>query len=40
MTIIAVSPWIAVFNPDETTTAQRGMYLVYLFAEDMKSRFS
>lgn len=33
----AVCPWIAVFNPDETTTAQRGMYVVYLFAEDMKS---
>jgi hypothetical protein len=33
----AVCPWIAVFNEDETTTAQQGMYLVYLFAEDMKS---
>ena len=31
----AVVPWIAVFHPDETTTAQRGMYLVYLFSADM-----
>ena len=28
-------PWIAVFNPAETTTAQRGIYLVYLFKADM-----
>lgn len=33
----AVCPWISVFDPDETTTAQRGMYVVYLFAADMKS---
>lgn len=31
----AVVPWIAVFQPDETTTAQRGMYVVYLFSADM-----
>ena len=31
----AVVPWIAVFQPNETTTAQRGMYLVYLFSADM-----
>jgi len=30
----ALVPWIAVFDPDETTTAQRGMYVVYLFAPD------
>ncbi|WP_165942626.1 MrcB family domain-containing protein [Micromonospora sp. KC721] len=30
-------PWIAIFDPDETTTAQRGMYVVYLFAADMKT---
>jgi hypothetical protein len=24
----AVCPWISVFDPDETTTAQRGMYVV------------
>ena len=33
----AVGPWIAVFDPDETTTAQRGMYVVYLFSADMRS---
>ncbi|SMD07299.1 MrcB family domain-containing protein [Kibdelosporangium aridum] len=33
----AIVPWIAVFDPDETTTAQRGMYVVYLFAADMSS---
>jgi hypothetical protein len=27
-------PWVAVFDPDETDTAQRGMYVVYLFAAD------
>lgn len=27
-------PWVAIFDPDETTSAQRGMYVVYLFAED------
>jgi hypothetical protein len=31
----AEAPWIAVFNPVETTTARRGMYVVYLFAADM-----
>jgi hypothetical protein len=30
-------PWIAVFDPDETTSAQRGMYVVYLFAADMST---
>ncbi|MCX8495926.1 MAG: DUF3578 domain-containing protein [Akkermansiaceae bacterium] len=29
-------PWIAVFNPDETTKAQHGMYVVYLFRADMQ----
>jgi len=28
-------PWISVFNPAETTTAQRGIYVVYLFKADM-----
>lgn len=27
-------PWVAVFDPDETETAQRGMYIVYLFSAD------
>lgn len=31
----AFVPWIAVFDPDETTTAQRGMYVVYLFAVEL-----
>jgi len=30
-------PWIAVFNPDETTKAQQGMYVVYLFRADMQA---
>lgn len=33
----ATVPWIAVFNPDETDTARRGMYLVYLFSEDRRT---
>lgn len=33
----AVCPWVAFFDPDETTTATRGMYLVYLLAEDRKT---
>jgi hypothetical protein len=32
-----LTPWVAVFDPAETKTAQRGMYIVYLFAEDMTS---
>jgi hypothetical protein len=31
----AFIPWIAVFDPDETTSAQRGMYVVYLFAVEL-----
>ncbi|KUM68666.1 hypothetical protein AQI84_37130 [Streptomyces griseorubiginosus] len=33
----AFCPWAAFFDPDETNTATRGMYLVYLFAEDMQT---
>ncbi|MFF1453070.1 MrcB family domain-containing protein [Streptomyces sp. NPDC058274] len=33
----AYCPWVSFFDPDETTTATRGMYLVYLFSEDMKT---
>jgi hypothetical protein len=33
----ATVPWIAIFHPDETNTAQRGMYVVYLFDADMKT---
>lgn len=28
-------PWIAVYNEEITTTIQRGIYIVYLFSEDM-----
>jgi hypothetical protein len=28
-------PWIAIFHPDETTSAMRGVYPVYLVASDM-----
>ncbi|MGW1128552.1 MrcB family domain-containing protein [Streptomyces sp. NPDC002526] len=34
---LAVCPWVSIFDPDETTTATRGMYLVYLLAEDRKT---
>ena len=30
------TPWIAVFDPDETTTAQHGMYVVYIYTQDMQ----
>jgi hypothetical protein len=33
----AYCPWIAVLDPDETDTATQGMYVVYLFAPDMKT---
>lgn len=33
----AIVPWIAVFDPDETTSAQDGIYVVYLFAADMSA---
>ncbi|WP_049562996.1 MrcB family domain-containing protein [Nonomuraea sp. SBT364] len=33
----AFVPWISVFDPDETDTARHGMYVVYLFAEDMQT---
>lgn len=33
----ATCPWVSFFDPDETRTARRGMYLVYLLAEDRKT---
>jgi hypothetical protein len=33
----AFVPWVSFFDPDETDTATRGMYVVYLFAEDMRT---
>ncbi|WP_186193206.1 MrcB family domain-containing protein [Burkholderia gladioli] len=34
---MSVCPWVAVFDKRITSTAQRGYYIVLLFAEDMKS---
>jgi len=28
-------PWLAIVDPDVTTTAQRGIFVVYLFAADL-----
>jgi hypothetical protein len=28
------TPWVGFFNPDETSSPQRGIYVVYIFAED------
>jgi len=28
------TPWIGVFDPDETDSPQRGMYLVYIYSAD------
>ncbi|MFD4660291.1 MrcB family domain-containing protein [Kitasatospora sp. NPDC058444] len=33
----AACPWVAFFDPDETVTARHGMYVVYLFAENMET---
>jgi hypothetical protein len=30
------TPWVGFFNPDETDTPQRGIYVVYLLSEDME----
>lgn len=30
-------PWVAIFNPGETITAQQGIYIVYLLSSDGKS---
>jgi len=29
------TPWVGVFNPDETSSPQRGVYVVYLFESDL-----
>jgi hypothetical protein len=31
------TPWVGFFDPDETTTPQDGVYLVYLFAGDLST---
>jgi MrcB-like, N-terminal domain len=33
----AITPRIAIFNPDETTTARHGIYVAYLFTTDKKT---
>jgi hypothetical protein len=35
--IATFTPWVAFFDPDETGSAQRGVYVVYIFAEDLRS---
>ncbi len=35
--VATFTPWIALFDPDETNSAEEGVYIVYLFAADMKS---
>lgn len=30
------TPWVGFFDPDETDTPQRGIYIVYLFTEDLE----
>jgi hypothetical protein len=30
------TPWVGFFNPDETDSPQRGVYVVYLFTQDME----
>ena len=32
----AAVPWIAIFDPNVTTSPQRGYYITYLFSVDMK----
>lgn len=33
------TPWVAVLDPDETESPQSGIYVVYIFARDLKSVF-
>ena len=35
----AERPWLRIFHPKETTPAQQGTYVVYLFAADMSRVF-
>jgi MrcB-like, N-terminal domain len=32
-----LTPWIGFFDPDETTSPEEGLYVVYLFAADLQS---
>src|SRR5437868_13045688 len=31
------TPWIGFFDPDETSSPEHGVYVVYLFAEDLRT---
>jgi hypothetical protein len=31
-----LTPWVGFFDPDETTSPEEGLYVVYLFAEDLQ----
>src|SRR5829696_274797 len=31
------TPWVGFFDPDETTSPQSGVYVVYIFSEDLQS---
>ena len=32
-----MTPWFGIFDPDETTSPQDGLYVVYLFAADLQT---
>jgi hypothetical protein len=36
---LPVVPWIAILDPDVTTTAQEGLYVVYLYHRDLRRLF-
>jgi len=35
--MVTYTPWIGFFDPDETSDPQEGIYVVYIFAEDLAS---
>ncbi len=34
--VATLTPWVGFFDPDETDSPQRGVYVVYIFSEDME----
>jgi hypothetical protein len=36
-TTATFTPWVGFFDPDETTSPQSGVYVVYIFSEDLQS---
>src|SRR5215213_7378344 len=32
-----LTPWVGLFDPNETTSPEEGLYVVYLFAADLRS---